>query len=73
MPKRRVFLVTLNAVTPGRHDRSADVKAQRDQIEASLSGAMGRDVFELFTRAAQAEVGIIARPQRDRRRERPLQ
>lgn len=57
----KVFLVTLNAVTPADMT-SADVVAQRDQLKTNLSQSIGRDIFDMFTRAAQAEVGITLNP-----------
>ncbi len=53
----RVYLVTLNAVTPA--DTNSDtVKAAREKISASLGQSVGRDLFEMYTKATQAEVGI---------------
>lgn len=57
----KIYLVTLDAVTPADM-ASPDVTAQRDQIKATLSQSIGRDVFDMFTRAAQAEVGISLNP-----------
>lgn len=52
-----VYLVTLNAVTPA--DPNSDpVKAAREKISASLGQSVGRDLFEMYTKATQAEVGI---------------
>ena len=41
----------------------AAAKGQYDQIKASLSQSISRDIFEMFTRAAQADVGISLNPQ----------
>ncbi len=58
----KVYLLTLSAVTPA--DMSdPDVTAQRDQLQASLTQSISRDIFDMFTRAAQAEVGIVLNPQ----------
>jgi peptidyl-prolyl cis-trans isomerase D len=57
-----VYLLTLDAVTPADM-ADATVQAQRDQLKANLSQSIGRDIFEMFTRAAQAEVGISLNPQ----------
>lgn len=52
-----IYLVTLNAVTPA--DPNSDtVKAARAKISASLGQSVGRDLFEMYTKATQAEVGI---------------
>ncbi len=53
----RVFLVTLGAVTPADLT-DPEVGTRRAQIGASLDQSMARDVFELFTRAAQAQTGV---------------
>jgi peptidyl-prolyl cis-trans isomerase D len=53
----RVFLVTLGAVTPADM-ANPDVATRRAQIGVSANQSMARDVFELFTRAAQAEAGV---------------
>ena len=53
----RVFLVTLGAVTPADMS-NPEVATRRAQIGASANQSMARDVFELFTRAAQAEAGV---------------
>lgn len=53
----RVFLVTLRAVTPADL-ADPDVGTRRAQISASLDQSLARDVFELFTRAAQAQTAV---------------
>lgn len=52
-----VYLVTLTAVTPA--DMNADrVKAAHEKISAALGQSVGRDLFEMYTKATQAGVGI---------------
>jgi peptidyl-prolyl cis-trans isomerase D len=58
----RVFLVTLTAVTPADL-ADPETAAERDRIRENLSQSMGRDIFEQFTRALQADVGIALDPQ----------
>jgi peptidyl-prolyl cis-trans isomerase D len=58
----KVYLLTLDAVTPADMAGAA-AKGQHDQIKASLSQSISRDIFEMFTRAAQADVGISLNPQ----------
>ncbi|WP_284162947.1 peptidyl-prolyl cis-trans isomerase [Frigidibacter sp. SD6-1] len=53
----RVFLVTLNAVTPA-DPADAAVAARRAQTEATLSQSLARDVFEQFARTLQANAGL---------------
>ncbi|MCY1125233.1 SurA N-terminal domain-containing protein [Frigidibacter sp. RF13] len=53
----RVFLVTLNAVTPV-DPADAAVAAKRAQIEATLDQSLARDVFEQFARTLQANAGL---------------
>lgn len=53
----RVFLVTLRAVTPADL-ADPEVGTRRAQIGASLEQSLARDVFELFTRAAQAQTAV---------------
>lgn len=57
----RVLVVRLDSVTPA--DLSdPDVAARREQVKASLAGSMGRDLFDMYTRALQAAVGIRLDP-----------
>lgn len=58
----KVYLMTLDAVAPADMAGAA-AKGQHDQIKASLSQSISRDIFEMFTRAAQADVGISLNPQ----------
>lgn len=53
----RVFLVTLASVTPADM-ADPEVGTRSAQIAASVTQSMQRDVFELFTRAAQAQAGV---------------
>ncbi|MGC1487940.1 MAG: peptidylprolyl isomerase, partial [Albidovulum sp.] len=53
----RVYLVTLESLNPADFS-SPEVTAMRDQISNRLNQSVARDLFEMFTRAAQAEVGI---------------
>lgn len=53
----RVFLVTLASVTPADM-ADPEVGTRSAQIAASVTQSMQRDVFELFTRAAQAQTGV---------------
>lgn len=57
----RVLLVHLEAVSPANM-AEPDVAETREQLRASLSGAMSRDLFEMYSRALQAEVGIRLDP-----------
>ncbi|MGB7271169.1 MAG: SurA N-terminal domain-containing protein [Albidovulum sp.] len=52
-----VYLVTLESLNPADLS-SPEVAAMRDQISDRLNQSVARDLFEMFTRAAQAEVGI---------------
>jgi peptidyl-prolyl cis-trans isomerase D len=53
----RVFLVSLTAVTPADM-ADPEVGTRRAQIAAALGQSMQRDVFELFTKAAQAQTPV---------------
>ncbi|MCX8508401.1 MAG: peptidyl-prolyl cis-trans isomerase, partial [Rhodobacteraceae bacterium] len=53
----QVYVVTLTAVTPA--DMATDtVKALRAKLANELGQSVGRDLFEMYTRARQADVGI---------------
>lgn len=53
----KVYLIHLDSVNPADLTK-ADVQAQRDKVKASLSQSLSRDMFEMFTRAAQSRVGV---------------
>lgn len=53
----RVFLVSLTAITPADM-ADPEVGTRRAQIATAISQSMQRDVFELFTRAAQAQTPV---------------
>lgn len=55
--ENRVFLVTLDAIHPAAGD-DGEAAQVREGIDARLSDSMRQDVFEYFTRALQAQVGI---------------
>lgn len=54
----RVFLVSLTAINPA-DKANPDVAARRAQLAAQLGQSLGNDVFEQFTRAAQAQYGLV--------------
>lgn len=53
----KIYLVTLDALTPADLNSDA-VKAQRDQIRQSLSQSIGRDVFDLYSKAVLSGVDV---------------
>ena len=53
----KIYLVTLDALTPADLN-SAEVKAQRDQIRQSLSQSIGRDVYDLYSKAVLAGMDV---------------
>jgi peptidyl-prolyl cis-trans isomerase D len=53
----KIYLVTLDALTPADLN-SAAVKAQRDQIRQSLSQSIGRDVFDLYSKAVLSGMDV---------------
>ena len=60
--ENKVFLVSLESVTPADL-QSEDVKARHDQLQAGLTQSLSRDVFAMYARAVQANVGITLNTQ----------
>lgn len=58
----RVFLLVLRAVNPAAPD-DADVQARRTQIRDTVAQSVGRDIFDLYTRAAQSTDGLVLNQQ----------
>lgn len=52
-----IYLVTLDALTPADMN-SPEVKTQRDQIRQSLSQSIGRDVYDLYSKAVLAGMDV---------------